>query len=93
MKLSVRDKENKKISLRKSFQRTFLKLSPWEIAHFGVIFPTPLYFEDEPDIRVLTVVGIILFLIYAASIIVYNNEQSVYDKFVGTRVSERKKEE
>ena len=88
MKLSVRDKEKKKISLGKSFLRTFLKLSPWEIAHFGVIFPTPMYFEEEADIRILTIVGIILFLSYAASIIVYNNGQSVYDKLLGTRVSE-----
>ncbi len=88
MKLTVRGKENKKISLGKSFQRTFLKLSAWEIAHFGVIFPTPMYFENEPEIRILTVVGFLLFLTYMLSILLNPDGKSIYDKLIGTKVTE-----
>ncbi len=87
-KLSVCDKEKRKIGLGKSFQRTLLKLSPWEIAHIGVIFPTPMYFEDEPDIRILTFIGILLFFIYMVSILLSHNKQSIYDKLIGTKVTE-----
>lgn len=38
-KFAVKDKDNQKISLQKSFLRTVFKLLPWEIAHIGVIFP------------------------------------------------------
>ncbi len=89
LKLSVRDQENKTMSLSKSFQRTILKLAPWEIAHLGVIFPTPIYFENEPDIRILTIVGILLFSIYMISIVFNTNGQSLYDKLIGTKVIEK----
>ncbi len=88
LKLSVYDKGKKKIGLGKSFQRTLLKLSPWEIAHIGVIFPTPMYFENEPDIRILTVFGILLFFTYMASILLNPNGQSIYDNLIGTTVTE-----
>ena len=88
LKLSVYDKENKKIGLGKSLLRTFLKLSPWEIAHIGVIFPTPMYFDADPDIRILTLVGILLFLTYMASILLNRDGQSIYDKMIGTKVRE-----
>ena len=88
LKLSVCDKGKRKIRLRKSFQRTLLKLSPWEIAHLGVIFPTPMYFENEPDIRILTVVGFLLFLTYMLSILLNPDGKSIYDKLIGTKVTE-----
>ncbi len=88
MKLTVRNNENKKISLGKSFQRTFLKLSAWEIAHLGVIFPAPMYFDNEPEIRILTIVGVLLFLIYMLSILLNTDGKSIYDKLIGTKVSE-----
>ncbi len=90
MKLSVVNKENEKINLGKSFKRTILKLSPWEIAHMGIIFPVPMYFEDEPTIRLFTIVGILLFAIYVISILANTNRQSIYDQLIGTKVSEKK---
>jgi len=89
MKLSVLNNDNQRISPSKSFQRTFLKLSPWEIAHIGIIFPTPIYFEDEPTIRLLTIAGILLFIIYMVSIILDSNGQSIYDRLTGTKVIEK----
>lgn len=86
MKLSVTDSEEKKIGVRKSFFRTILKLSPWEIAHIGVIFPTPLYFSQNADIRFATIFGILLFGIYATSIVIDTARRSIYDKLLGTKV-------
>ena len=63
LKLSVCDKEKRKISLGKSFKRTLLKLAPWEIIHIGIIFPTPMYLNDQVNIRLLTILGILLFFI------------------------------
>lgn len=86
MKLSVTDSEKEKIGLPKSFFRTILKLSPWEIAHIGVIFPTPLYFSHNADIRFATIFGILLFGIYATSIVIDTERRSIYDKLLGTKV-------
>lgn len=86
MKLTVTNIQKDRIGLKKSFLRTVLKLAPWEIAHIGVIFPTPLYFSQNPDIRLVTIIGIILLGIYMISIIIGSNGQSVYDKLLGTRV-------
>ena len=86
MKLSVTDMQSERIGLKKSFIRTLLKLSPWEIAHIGVIFPTPLYFSDNSDVRLVTILGILLFGIYMISILISPNGRSVYDKLVGTKV-------
>lgn len=86
-KLSVSDMADNKIGLGKSFVRTFLKLLPWEIAHLGVIFPTPMYFDTDPSIRMLTIVGISLFLIYSISILIHSDGRAIYDRLIGTKVS------
>lgn len=88
LKLSVYNTNHQKMGLGKSFQRTFLKLLPWEIAHLGVIFPTPMYFENEPTLRILTFIGMLLFIIYMSSILLNKNGQSIYDKMIGTKVIE-----
>ncbi len=86
-KLSVFDEEKKRIGLRKSFLRTLFKLSPWEIAHLGVVFPVPMYFAAEsPDVRLLTIVGMLLFFAYIISILVSPGGLSIYDKIIGTKV-------
>lgn len=88
VKLEVYDAEHKRIALGKSFFRTFFKLLPWELAHLGVIFPTPMYFEETPALRTLTIFGILLFSAYLLSILISPTNQSIYDKVVGTKVSE-----
>ena len=89
MKLSVLSIEEDKILISKSLKRTFLKLLPWELAHLGVIFPTPLYFEEQGNIRLLTIIGISLFAIYVMSILIGAKGQSIYDKLLKTIVIEK----
>ncbi|MEQ9064876.1 MAG: RDD family protein [Vicingaceae bacterium] len=86
-KLEVRDNKNQKISFGKSLLRTISKLLPWEIAHIGVIFPTPIYYENEPAVRILSYVGLLLFTIYVISIWTDSRKQTIYDKVIGTVVS------
>lgn len=86
-KLVVKDSKNQKISFGKSLFRTILKLLPWEIAHIGIIFPTPLYYEEEPAIRILSYIGLFLFAIYVISIWTDSRKRTIYDKVIGTFVS------
>jgi uncharacterized RDD family membrane protein YckC len=88
-KLSVRDNDKRQLSLGTSFLRTLLKLLPWEVAHLGVIFPTPLYFESEPDMRLIPFIGISLFALYLLSIFMNEKKQTLYDMILGTRVVEK----
>lgn len=85
-KLAVKDNNNQRISLRKSLLRTILKLLPWEIAHIGVIFPTPIYYEVEPAVRILSYVGLLLFAIYVISLLTNSKKSTIYDKLLGTTV-------
>lgn len=89
VKLSVENKNNERIGFNISFLRTILKLSPWEIAHVGIIFPVPIYFAVNPGVRVLTVIGIILFVVFIISILVNPDRKSLYDKHLDTRVIEK----
>lgn len=88
-KLEVKDNKNQKISFGKSLCRTILKLLPWEIAHIGVIFPTPIYYENEPAVRILSYVGLLLFAIYVISIWTDSRKRTIYDKVMGTIVSKK----
>lgn len=88
MRLSVYDEYGERISLWSSFKRTFLKLLPWETAHLGIIFPVPMYIVENPDLRILTIIGILLFIVYALCIIVHPKGRSIYDKMIGTVVLE-----
>ena len=90
MNLNVLNKDYlTKISFQKSFMRAIFKLFPWEIAHIGVIFPEPLYYAKNPDVRILTIIGIILFMVYFISIAIDKNSQSVYDKILGVMVKNK----
>lgn len=86
LKLELLDNQSNRIHFGNSLVRTFLKLLPWEIAHTGIIFPTPMYFEENPDIRILTIIGLVLFLLYGLSILLDKKNQAVYDKLLGTQV-------
>jgi uncharacterized RDD family membrane protein YckC len=88
-KLEVKDNKNQKISFGKSLLRTILKLLPWEIAHIGIIFPTPLYYENEPAVRILSYIGLLLLAIYFISIWTDSKKRSIYDKVIGTIVSKK----
>jgi len=85
-KLEVKNNKHQSISLRKAFIRAFLKLLPWEIAHVGVIWPTPVYYENEPTVRILTYVGLLLFAAYVISILTDPYRRALYDRIIGTSV-------
>lgn len=89
-KLKVVNTKIQKISFRKSLSRTILKLLPWEIIHIGIIYPKPIYFEDQPSMRILVFVGILLFVSYIISIFVIPKKQSFYDLLLGTMVLSKK---
>lgn len=86
MKLELTNLNRSKIGFGKAAVRTVLKLLPWELAHIGVIFPSPLYYNPEPSVRTLTVLAIILFIVYVIYISVAKSNQSLYDKLLGTQV-------
>ena len=87
LKLSVVKKiTNNKLGFKKSFLRTACKLLPWEIAHLGIIFPIPLNYAEDPSIRVLSILGMVLFMIYFLSILWDKEKQSIYDKLMRTIV-------
>jgi uncharacterized RDD family membrane protein YckC len=85
-KLKLRSLPDRQISFGRSFLRTFLKLLPWEIAHLGVIYPEPVYFQQDADIHFVTYIGLLLFLVYVISIFVNRARQTLYDKVVNTHV-------
>lgn len=89
-KLAVVDNTGNRIPFSKSFIRTFLKLLPWEISHIGVIFPTPMYFETEADLRLATYLGVLLFVIYVLSILLDKSGIAIYDKLLQTKVIVKK---
>ena len=90
MKMAVRNMEDQSISPGRSFVRTILKLLPWEISHIGIIFPIPIYFAEDPNIRILTIAGMILFVIYFVTIAFSRTRLAPYDKILGTQVIETK---
>lgn len=82
----VQESGSRSPGIGRSYFRTFLKLLPWEIAHLGVIYPTPLYFENEAQLRVGTYAGIVLLLIYIVSVMISRKGQSMYDRLLGINV-------
>ncbi|MFK8011748.1 MAG: RDD family protein [Marinicellaceae bacterium] len=89
MKLTVLNQMNhKRLTLKKSLIRTIFKLLPWEIAHIGVIFPVPIYYAENPNIRILTIIGLLLFMLYFMSIFFNKKSQSFYDQLLNTQVKQ-----
>lgn len=86
MKLQVIETTGAKLSFGKSFLRSIVKLAPWELAHLGVIFPTPLYFEQAASIRPLTIVGLALLICYAISLLISKENRSLVDRLLQTKV-------
>lgn len=72
MHLKVADYNTKKISKRKSFVRTFIKLLPWEIAHLGLI---PIYFSKDPHINIGLYIANGFILIYLVFLFLKGGKQ------------------
>lgn len=76
----------KRLTLWEALLRTGCKLLPWELAHLGVIFPTPMYFEENPSTRAFTWIGLGLMMLYVGSLVVRSPRRCLYDYVLGTAV-------
>ena len=85
-RLKVTDSEGTRLSFKKALIRSIVKLLPWEIAHIGIIFPMPVYYTENPEIRMLSIVGLFIMLIYFISIAINKKSLSLYDQLIGTQV-------
>lgn len=83
----VSSKDEQRLNLGTSLIRAVLKLLPWELIHIGIIFPTPLYYQENGKIRILTYIGIGLFVIYVFGAIFHSKKQTLYDLILQTKVN------
>ena len=89
MGLQISQEDGGSIGFGKALLRTVIKLLPWEIAHMGVIYPQPLYYQEVGELRILCLVGLALLLIYFLSIVFSAKSQSLYDALLGTFVKQK----
>ena len=87
MSLKISTGDDRNLGFTLAFIRTIFKLLPWELAHIGVIFPRPLYFNTQDDIRFATYAGIGLLIVYVISLIISKDRRTLYDHLTGSRVT------
>jgi uncharacterized RDD family membrane protein YckC len=83
MSLKVTDNNNKRISKKMTFTRTFLKLLPWEITHLGLI---PIYFSKDPQANIGLYIANGLIVIYLVYFIFKNGKTAIHDVLSRTKV-------
>lgn len=83
MKVRVITTDNHRISRSKSFQRTAVKLLPWELAHLGLL---PIYFSDSPEISIGLYLSNALIIIYIIYFILHRGTKAIHDTLAGTIV-------
>lgn len=85
MKIKIENNSSKNV-----FVRVFMKILPWEIAHFGMHYA--VYYEaHEMEIpvwnMVVNLVPQIIVLVYFISVLLSNGKSSVYDKVAQTGIA------
>jgi uncharacterized RDD family membrane protein YckC len=83
MSLKVTDYNTLRISKKKSFARTFVKLLPWEITHIGLI---PIYFSKDPQSNIGLYIANGLIVIYLVYFITQKGKTAIHDIVSGTKV-------
>lgn len=83
MHLKVTDNTNLRISKKKSFFRTLVKLLPWEITHIGLI---PIYFSDDPHPSIGLYLANGLIAIYVVYFIIQKGKTAIHDIVSNTKV-------
>jgi uncharacterized RDD family membrane protein YckC len=83
MHLKVTDNDNLRISKKKSFVRTLIKLLPWEITHIGLI---PIYFSEDPQPNIGLYLANGLIAIYLIYFIIQKGKTAVHDIVSRTKV-------
>jgi hypothetical protein len=79
----VTDYNTLRISKKKSFARTFVKLLPWEITHIGLI---PIYFSKDPQSNIGLYIANGLIVIYLVYFITQKGKTAIHDIVSGTKV-------
>lgn len=83
MHLKVTGHSNARISKKKSFVRTLVKLLPWEITHIGLL---PIYFSDDPQPTIGLYLANGLIIIYLVYFISQKGRTTIHDRASGTKV-------
>lgn len=77
-------------SKRNVFIRVFMKVLPWEIAHFGIHWS---FYYDSQNLEiplwnwVVNIIPQIVVILYFISIVMSKGKSSVYDKIANTSIS------
>ena len=88
--LRVIDVYGARIGLVRSLVRTAVKLLPWEVTHWTLTMPTPLFLEGpDADLRPGFLVVYVLLGGYLAAAMMTRRKQSVHDLAAGTCVVQR----
>jgi len=84
--LKVTDMDGKHLSVTTAAWRTVCKLAFFEIGHLSFLFPTPLFEEQQPSLRVGFVILMALMLVYFILTFITPRRQSLHDLVVNTLV-------
>jgi uncharacterized RDD family membrane protein YckC len=87
--LYVTDMAGQRMSFSRALLRTMVKLAPWEITHFSLLLPTPLYQEASPGFRPGLIFANLLLVTYIALVVLTPRKQSLHDLIARTVVLER----
>ena len=70
----------------RAFGRSVLKLLPWEVAHLANNLPTPMWYADDPGLRMLFPVSGALFVAWVATTALRADRRGPHDLLSGTWV-------
>ena len=89
LELKVTDLHGNRLTGVIATWRTVCKLAFFEIGHLSFLFPTPLFDEPDPSIRVGIVIVIALMLVYFVVTLITPRHQSLHDLIAKTLVVRR----
>ncbi len=84
--LQVTDMAGNRLKRPRATLRTASKLAFFEIGHFALLFPTPLFDDPEPSFRTGIIVLIALMIMYFVMALITPRHQSVHDLVARTLV-------
>lgn len=89
--LRTRTTTGDRIGIKQALLRTALKLLPWELTHFSILVPNPLW-NPGAEAAVSQMIGItaanLLLLLYLAILVIRQGQRSLHDIAAGTLVTQ-----